>query len=329
LTDAIITRLEFYTVPMVDVEDEVRYLEDFPAPAENPSLELYSHRLRRNPRFKVFCKQYEGEVETLQIQFKQIEDHDTPDLDSMSENVRVLARSCRQMGGIISVIQNMKRMSDETYAHSLNVALICNAFSTWLGFNSVDRDIISLAGLLHDIGKIKVETEIMQKVEALSPQEMEMMKTHTTAGYAMLKDLEMDDRIKQSALLHHERSDGSGYPFGYTQSNIEYFAQVVAVADVYDAMTSPRVYRDALNPFEVIAMFENDGLHKFNIQLMLTFLEYATNTYIASRVRLSNGQVGEIIYINPHDLSRPIVNVNKQAVDLSRRRDLKIEAVIA
>jgi len=222
----------------------------------------------------------------------------------------------------------MREYDDTTYVHSLNVSLICNIIGKWLNFSTKDLEIITLCGLLHDLGKLLIPRNILAKPSKLTDDEFTLIKTHTIRGYKLLKNIPIDSRIKNAALMHHERCDGSGYPNGLVSHEIDSFAKLVAIADVYDAMTCARVYRGPLCPFEVINLFETEGYLKFDTKYILTFLEGIVNTYIHNNVRLNNHMEGEIILINKYDLSRPVIKCGDQFIDLSKHRDLYIEALI-
>ena len=128
--------------------------------------------------------------------------------------------------------------------------------------------------------------------------------------------------------MHHERCDGSGYPFHLTSTQIDPFAKIVAIADVYDAMTSARVYRGPLCPFVAISLFENEGLQKYDANAVMTFLFNIVNTYLLNRVRLSNGMEGDIVFINRDHLAKQTVRIGDRYIDLSISSDLYIKKII-
>ena len=138
----------------------------------------------------------------------------------------------------------------------------------------------------------------------------------------------LDVHVKNAALMHHERCDGSGYPFGITGDKIDPYAKMVAIADVYDAMTSLRSYSKPLSPFTTIAAMEDEGLQKYETQYIMTFLKNVVNTYINNRVLLSNGQEGEIIFIHKDRLARPTVKCGNAFLDLAVQKDLDILAIV-
>ena len=128
--------------------------------------------------------------------------------------------------------------------------------------------------------------------------------------------------------MHHERCDGSGYPFGLYASDIDDYSSIIAVADVYDAMTADRCYRLGLCPFEVIAQFEQEGLQRYKPRYILTFLEHIAHTYLHNRVLLNNGQTGEIIFINKR-LTRPTIQIApSRFINLEEHPELYIQAII-
>ena len=151
---------------------------------------------------------------------------------------------------------------------------------------------------------------------------------HTIKGYNIIKDKDIDSRIVNTILMHHERCDGSGYPNGLTGNQIDDFAKIVAIADVYDAMTSARIYRGPLCPFEVIELFETEGYQKYDAHYLLTFLDGIVQTYIHNEVRLSNGQKGKIVMLNKNALTKPVIQSGKSFIDLSKHKEISILEIL-
>ena len=226
---------------------------------------------------------------------------------------------------VFDMLHNMRHYDDLTYAHSINVALISNVFAKWLHFTDEEVKLATLCGLLHDIGKIMIPDVIIQKPGKLSDEEFATIKKHTLEGYQILRNQNVHDSIKNAALMHHERCDGTGYPLSIEGNKIDKYAKIIAIADVYDAMTSARVYRGALCPFKVITLFEQEGIQKYDAKYVLTFLECVVNTYLQNRVLLSNGVEGDIVYINKNMLSKPVVKSGTEYIDLSTKPDLQIQ----
>ena len=142
------------------------------------------------------------------------------------------------------------------------------------------------------------------------------------------KNQNIDIRIKEACLLHHEKCDGTGYPFGLKSDHIPAVAKIIAIADVYDAMTSARVYRGALCPFEVIDTMYKDAFTKFEPEYILPFLKNVASSYINNDVRLSDGRIGKVVLINENALSLPIVQCEDEFIDLSKTRGLTVSAIL-
>ena len=129
--------------------------------------------------------------------------------------------------------------------------------------------------------------------------------------------------------MHHERCDGSGYPFGIKNGKIDTFAKMVAIVDVYDAMTSARIYRGPMCPFKVVDIFESEGLQKYDTRFIMTFLENIVNTYMLNRVKLSDGREGDIVFINKQKYSRPTIKSGDEFIDLMKEpQDVYIVAIL-
>lgn len=323
LTDKAITKLEFYSISAVSIKESS--IEASDEPSSTPS---YSERIKQSEEYKRFKKAYEEEIESFKDSVNDIIKKNVMDTDALMEKPKRLLEENASGFHIFDMLHNMRMYDDPTYTHCLNVALICNVFGSWIKMNEEDIKTLTLCGLLHDVGKIMIPEQIITKPAKLTTEEYDVIKTHSLEGYNAIKDMDIDDHIKNAALMHHERCDGSGYPFGLKTNRIDRFARIVSIADVYDAMTSARVYRGPLCPFQVISIFEQEGLQKYDPEYILIFLGYIVNTYMHNRVRLSNGMEGDIVLINKMDLSKPMVQCGNHYVDLSHEHGLYVEAIL-
>ena len=329
LDDKIITRLEFYSVLAVRIMDESDEPEGQPTDGEITEDSYYFQRVKNSKQFKKFEQTFLDNTEAFKVNLKNIAESGA-DIDSHALINSITSLIAEDMTGVtvFDMLHNMRQYDDFTYIHSMNVSLICNVFGKWLGMSREDIDILTLGGLLHEICKLKIPDNIIRKPEKLSPAEYNIIKTHSLQGYNILKDKSIDENVKQIALMHHERCDGSGYPLGLSDDKINMYAKIVAIADVYDAMTAARVYRGPLCPFKVISIFESEGLQKYDGHFILTFLEHVATTYMNNRVRLNNGMEGEVIFMNRNQYSRPMLQCGDKFIDLSREPELYIETFV-
>ena len=323
LTDKSITKLEFYSILSIRVEDEISAPE---TPDDNLS---FSQRIQASEEFKEYKQKFENTIDDFKTDINQIVELNA-DLDAphLLQHALNLLDGKNGRINVFTMLHNMRNYDDLTYAHSLNVALICNVLAGWMRLSEEDIQTATLAGLLHDMGKMKIPDNIIKKPAKLTANEYNIVKTHAIEGYNLLKNCNVNEHVKNAALMHHERFDGTGYPLGLANEKIDPFARIVAVADVYEAMTSARVYRGPLCPFKVLAIFVSEGLAKYDPTVILPFMKNIVDTYMGNRVRLSTGVEGEIIYFNPQDPSRPTIKCGSNYIDLTQEFNVEIAAII-
>ncbi len=324
LTDKAITRLEFYSILSVRIKDESLAGLDI-----EEDTRTHSERIRESEEFRKFHESFDENLNTFKESINNIVDMNANiDTDEMLTNTLAILSEATSSYHAFDMLHNMRQYDDLTFAHCMNVALICNIFSQWLNWPEKEQNLLTLCGLLHDIGKLKIPDTIIKKPDRLTDEEYKIVKTHTVEGFHILKGKNINSHIMNAALMHHEKCDGSGYPLGITSDKIDRYAKAVAIADVYDAMTSARIYRGSLCPFRVIEIFESEGLQKYDPEYILTFLENIVNTYLHNEVRLSNGETGTVVFINKHLLSKPVVKQGDKFLDLSKEPDLHIDAIL-
>ena len=245
----------------------------------------------------------------------------------VSETMNILseARNSLQM---FDMLHAMRNKDDITFVHSVNVALIASIIGKWLNFNDEQIKTLTLAGLLHDIGKLLVPDNILNKPGTLTDNEYEIMKHHVNLGYEQIKDKKLPLPVKEAILLHHEKCDGSGYPFGLKSPDIPAVAKIITIADVYDAMTASRIYRAPICPFEVVKMMYQDAFTKFDPIYAIPFLKNVVASYIGTNVKLSDGRTGNVVLINDNALDKPIVQCGNDYVNLSKNSGLSIVSLI-
>ena len=289
----------------------------------------YSQKVKRSKSFQEYSLQSSMVTKMLQDQLDGFVFEKQPlDFDEMLKGVKSLITPGQTVIQYFDMLHNLRSSDDSVYSHSLNVAMISRILGKWLKWTGSDLDSLVIAGLLHDIGKILIPPEILNKEGKLTDEEFEQIRWHPRAGYDLIKDLKIDSRIKKAALQHHERCDGTGYPMRVDEIMLDDFAMVIAIADVYDAMTAARKYRAPLCPFQVIREFERDGYHKYKTEFLLTFLRRIATTYQNNRVILSDGQAAKIILLNQNSLSEPLVQLNDgSCIDLASS-SLYIQSIV-
>lgn len=202
----------------------------------------------------------------------------------------------------------LKNRDEYTSIHCINVCILALSFGRCLELNKNDLSELGLGALLHDLGKMKVPLEILNKPARLTPEEYEQMKQHPSAGYDMIK---LHDDMSPVSLdiikHHHERKNGQGYPDQLLEYNIPLLTQIVAIVDVYDAITSDRCYHDGITPYDALNDIYHWAKNDFDLQLVERFIKCLGIYPIGSLVVLSTNETGVVISASEKTRLRPIV----------------------
>lgn len=221
-----------------------------------------------------------------------------------------LVRNIDKNKGITIGISDLHTYDENTYLHSLSVTVISIAIGTELKLNRQQLCDLGVCAMLHDIGKVEIPIEIISKPAKLTKEEYDIIKTHSSLGANYILDnKEIDKDIYLGVISHHEKFDGTGYPNGLKKDNIPLFGRIVAVADVYDALTAKRPYRKPVKPFEAIEYIMGGVGTSFDYNVVKAFLKKIEPYPIGSCVKLSDSRRGNIIEENPNNPLRPVVKV--------------------
>ncbi len=235
---------------------------------------------------------------------------------------RALATAKSQVEGIVDEICNnpslminmvdMKVFDDYTYYHSVNVAILSIVIGVALGLGRDELCNLGYGALLHDIGKVFIDKALLNKKEKLTDEEFEILKTHSQLGFEHIKQGFGVSKTSCMAILdHHERYAGGGYPNNLSGNAISLYGRIIAVADVYDALTSDRPYRKAMIPAEAIEYIMASSETHFDPQIVTVFVKKIAPYPVGTCVKLSDDKIG-IVTENREELClRPKIRVFK------------------
>ncbi|MCD9022270.1 HD-GYP domain-containing protein [Cohnella silvisoli] len=196
------------------------------------------------------------------------------------------------------------------FEHALNVTLCSSIIGTAQKYDSAKLYELSVGALFSDIGMTRLPMDFTKVNRELSEAELALMRQHTSEGYRVLKTMkEVPPTSAQCALLHHERYRGSGYPLGMKNDSIPEYAQIVGLADVYNALGSPRHHRNAYDPGEAIEYLFAAGNYEFEWELIKSFLNHVIIYPVSTMVKLSSGQVAVVMETAGRPIQRPLVQV--------------------
>ena len=234
----------------------------------------YFERVQQSEEFRVFESEFTDCVGGFRQSLNDIVTKSTDGLvDSMLGDVDALLKKTRNPLHLLDMLQCMRGYDDMTYTHSMNVALICNVIGNWLRMNEKDLKVLVTCGLLHDIGKIGIQDDILKKKGKLTKEEYEVIKTHVEKSVEMIRFLPHMNYVIPAVLSHHERYDGKGYPNGIKGKEIPILGRILAVCDSFDAMVSRRAYKEKLSVEYAIGELENGKGTQFDPDVAQAFIE--------------------------------------------------------
>lgn len=248
-------------------------------------------------------------------------------------NIRVLLLPLlEKMESYPYEVFNLHRYSTKDtyiYQHPIAVGLISGFIGMKMHLEKGDWLQVALAGCLADCGMAKIHPAIIFKNAPLTLQEYLEVKKHPIYSYKMVRNISvLRKAVKLAILEHHERLDGSGYPFGESEK-IPQFAKIIGIADIFHAMTSERLYRSKQSPYKVLELILEENFGKFDISILKVLTMAIIDFSTGDRVRLSNGKVAEVLFVDEKTPTRPLIKLlgTEEIVQLSQNRQIFIEGI--
>jgi len=301
LTDAYIKKLMDYGIPTVYIQD--------PAPADDFQLIRIYENVKELPDVINFETRLEAEKIIRNI-MQDVKLGQLFDVQPAKQIVKKMASEIMANKNIIAKLSDIRILDDYTFAHCVNVCVLSMATGVILNYSPHKLYDLGLGALLHDVGKVKVPNEILNKPSPLDSEELIHIHRHPIYGYEILRQHpDVNALAANVALQHHEKYNGTGYPKGLAGGNIHEFAKIVAIADVYDALTADRVYKNMILPYEAIEVIIASSGYQFDPELVKTFVRNTAIYPIGSLVELNTGERGIVIRNNRSLPMRPTVRI--------------------
>ncbi|MEK5230189.1 HD-GYP domain-containing protein [Lysinibacillus sp. FSL K6-0232] len=278
-----------------------------------------------------FRKAYNQSIEQFKKEFKNWEAGAKVDIAKARAIILPLVEMVLDDRTIIFDLNEYSNPKDYLYHHCVATGLIAAVIAQKLSYDRGTTIQVAIGGLLADCGMAKVHPRIRDKKSSLTEQEFNEIYKHPIYSHNMVKDLTiLKETMKEAIFQHHERLNGSGYPKGEKIANISIFAQIIAVADVFHAMTCERVYRAKQSSFKVIEMINESEFGKFDIKVVRALIDIFADLPIGTIVELSNLERAEVMYVNKFAPTRPLIKLvhSGEIFDLSKNRTFYISRII-
>ncbi|WP_061215277.1 HD-GYP domain-containing protein [Syntrophomonas wolfei] len=227
---------------------------------------------------------------------------------------------------VFKYLQNLRNKDEYTLQHSVSVGILSIKIGQSLGLDTDKLRNLGIAGLLHDIGKSMISPDIINKPGPLDENEFKEIQKHPVYGYRIVNGIKLQDYdIAQAVLQHHEHQDGNGYPLGVQGDKINDFARIIAVADVFDALTSDRAYRPRMPLLQAVDIIIKSSCGQLDPLASRRLLSYVLDITTGEKVILSTGEEATVILKNEVEPARPLVRIGDNFLDLKTNRDVFIK----
>lgn len=274
-----------------------------------------------------FKKGYHQTIDKIIYAFEHIKKFKEVPIAEMQELIDQKIFLFVETIAVLEHLHNIRCYSEYTFNHSLNVAILAGILGKWCNYQGVELKNLILTGLLHDIGKLFVPLSILNKPNRLSNKEFTIIKNHPQESYQLIKNAQISENVKLGIWQHHECLDGSGYPLRLIGDEICSEAKIIAIADIYDAITSDRVYCRKMTPFEALDLLSDYMFKKLESNACLTFIENVRNYFTGSNVILSNGVKAKIVAFSANCFTKPVVYMQNDIFLDLQNEDLYIKEV--
>lgn len=247
---------------------------------------------------------------------------DSADISGAGLCVKSIILALNQNANAMLTLANLKGCDEYTYRHSVNVAIFAVAFARHLGLTDQQQQLAGMAGLFHDYGKALVPREILNAPRTLSPAEFSVMRSHALLGYDALRKIpHIAPEILEGAIQHHEMYDGLGYPYGLKGLAIGLFGRIISICDIYDALSSRRVYKAAICPSHALAIMYKMNGTAWPRGFADSFIRMMGVFPLGTAVKLSDGRMGLISSSNPDFPTRPTVIIVRKSRGVAYMED--------
>jgi HD-GYP domain-containing protein (c-di-GMP phosphodiesterase class II) len=266
-------------------------------------------------------------VKTVREVFRNFETKKRIDLKTVQETVNNLIDEVLSNRDLLMNFSDIRSYDDYTFCHSVQVCVLSIITGLSMGLDQLKLKELGAGALIHDIGKTRLDKELLNKPGQLTPEEYNEIKRHSEVGFEILRaNREMSLLSAHIAFQHHERWDGQGYPRGLRGEEIHQYSRIVSVADVFDALVADRPYRKAFSTNQAISLMRRMSGTQFEPSVLEVLISNIAEFPIGSVVTLSSGEIAVVVDTNKEKPTQPVVRVvfNKRWKPLTTVREIDL-----
>lgn len=292
----------------------------------------YRTRVDVEQEIRIASPVYQQSLSTVQALLENVASDHAIHSKQIKKQIKACVDSIERNPSAMIWLSRIKHVDQYTAEHCVNVGMLAMTLGRHLGVNRQQLEMLGICGMMHDVGKMKVDQDILNKSGRLTPEEFEHMKLHALFGRdILLADALLPGEVVAAAYSHHERLDGRGYPEGMAGPRLGFYTRVVSIVDAYDAITSRRCYSEPRASAEALKiLYEHSGT-QFDQKLVVKFIECIGIYPPGSLVEMDSGEVGVVLSVDPENRLLPkvslLLDADKRPLSLQRVIDLKLERV--
>ncbi len=291
------------------------------------SVEVYTQdNSKKLPAIKTTTtEQVEHALNEFSVSLEKVFDNLSNSIEELRAFSNKIQDEFSKTGLVIRDMIFYNNTSDTIYRHSVNVSAISFILGKWIGLNEKEINLLTYSALLHDFGKTKISKHILNKETSLTLKEKKILKAHPILGYNFVKNIPfLDSSVGYGVLMHHERIDGTGYPFALKSEKIHKFAKVIAIADLFDNISS----NNEQGPFEALKTIQDEALIRLDYNYCNMFLHHIVNYCMGETVILNDNRQCKVIKVDINDLTHPLLLDDNGFIDLKKEKDLYIKKML-
>ena len=327
VTEGVLNLLARHSIQEVVIGEEITILE--PTVRDNSILDdalgMIDYLEEREHKQETFEDTFRVAVKSVKEFFKQMLAGQQVDIYELLDIVATVVEKADNNVNLLQMLyKKMNQQNEDVYEHCINVSLYAQLLAKWADLTAEEVEMAGIAGILHDIGLIVCYREGEKNITLHGEYENKCGFNHMVYSYNLVKDMDVDVRLKQAILTHHERMDLTGFPNKLSYKSLNYVSRAVAIADGFATLTMKEDGYTVLQPLNALCEMYDKGYIKFDTKMLICFIDHIVQNFIQYEVLLSDGQRGKIVMPSKREPARPVVMVGDEIVDLAVRKDLSI-----